>query len=76
MKTDFKTNLVQQLWIDSQTKDVEVEFVIYNGNLQLFAVTKVAFEFDQAGGVSAPRARRPEIAAERKANVFVLMILT
>ena len=53
MKTGFNEQLVQQLWIDSQSKDVEVQFVIYNGNLQLFAVTTVVFEFDKAGGVSS-----------------------
>ena len=71
MKTDFKTNLVQQLWIDSQTKDVEVEFVIYNGNLQLFAVTKVTFEFDQAGGVSSSTVVTPlDLEVQGRNSVF------
>lgn len=52
MKSRFASTLIQQLWIDSQTRDVTVEFVVYNGNLRLFAIIKVTFKFDTAGGVS------------------------
>lgn len=52
MKSKFQSTLIQQLWIDSQTRDVTVEFVVYNGNLRLFAIVQVLFEFNTAGGVS------------------------
>lgn len=53
MKANFESTLIQQLWIDSQTREVEVEFVVYNGNMQLFAIVLVTFKFDTAGGVSS-----------------------
>jgi hypothetical protein len=45
-------NLIQNLWIDSQTSDVEVRFVTYNGNLKLFAVVRIHFQFNLGGKVS------------------------
>ena len=59
IKSSFAQQLVEQLWVDSQTKDVQIEFVIYNGNLQLFAVTTVTFEFNSAGGMSSSIAVTP-----------------
>jgi hypothetical protein len=53
IKANVSSKLTKELWVDSQTKDVKVEFVVYNGNLQLFAIVNVYFEFDVAGGVSS-----------------------
>ena len=53
IKANVSSKLTKELWVDSQTKDVKVEFVVYNGNLQLFAIVDVYFEFDIAGGVSS-----------------------
>ncbi|XP_060524738.1 polycystin-2-like isoform X2 [Cylas formicarius] len=46
---DLKGNL----WITRGTRAVFVDFAVYNGNLNLFCVCKLSFEFPPSGGVVA-----------------------
>jgi len=48
----MQTNLIDQLWIDGQTRSVEIRFATYNGNLGLFTIVQVQFTFDLGGKVS------------------------
>jgi hypothetical protein len=49
LKSQIDDTLVRYTWIDSQTRDVEVRFAVYNGNYKLFALVQVMFEFDVGG---------------------------
>mmetsp|Transcript_18037 Transcript_18037/g.58375 ORF Transcript_18037/g.58375 Transcript_18037/m.58375 type:complete len:755 (+) Transcript_18037:133-2397(+) len=44
--------LKKDLWTDKSTRSVSVEFVIYNGNFQLFTHLKAVIERSQMGGIS------------------------
>ena len=43
--------LKKNKWIDRGTRFVSVDFTVYNANLNLFAVIKLAFEFPATGGI-------------------------
>lgn len=45
------TELLNQGWIDRQTRVVILEFTVYNINANLFAYAKYAAEFPEVGGV-------------------------
>ena len=49
---EFQHDLIDQLWIDPQTRDVEVRFIVYNGNLGLFAIVSIQFEFLLGGEIA------------------------
>ena len=38
-------------WIDKQTRKLQAVFTVYNGNLRLFAVSRLIVDFDSAGNV-------------------------
>jgi hypothetical protein len=46
VKETIDDSLIRHMWIDKQTTQVEIRFVTYNGNLELFAVTAITFEFN------------------------------
>lgn len=52
VKDEMSESLFKHMWIDKQTTTVEVRFVTYNGNLELFAVTMVMFEFNLGGRIT------------------------
>ena len=39
-------------WIDKQTRKLQAVFTVYNGNLRLFAVSRLIVDFDSAGKIS------------------------
>ena len=39
------------LWIDRATRIVAIDFTVYNANVNLFCVVKLAFEFPPTGGI-------------------------
>ena len=39
------------MWIDRSTRVVMVDFTVYNANVNLFCVVKLAFEFPPTGGL-------------------------
>ena len=43
--------LKKNLWIDRGTRFLTLDFTVYNGNINLFAVVKLYFEFPATGGV-------------------------
>ena len=43
--------LREYLWIDRSTRIVMVDFTVYNANINLFCVVKLAFEFQPTGGL-------------------------
>ena len=43
--------LKQNLWIDRGTRFLTIDFTVYNGNINLFAVVKLLFEFPATGGI-------------------------
>ena len=43
--------LKQNLWIDRGTRFLSIDFTVYNGNINLFAVVKLLFEFPATGGI-------------------------
>ena len=38
-------------WVDKYTRAVEVEFFLYSGNVNLFAMVNIFVEFPPMGGV-------------------------
>lgn len=51
MQEEIQQELINNLWIDSQTSSVVVKFIVYNGNLQMFANVQVDFSFELGGKV-------------------------
>ena len=47
MLAELKTNL----WIDAGTRFLTLDFTVYNGNINLFGVIKLVFEFPATGGI-------------------------
>lgn len=45
--------LKKNLWIDRGTRFLDIDFTVYNGNVNLFAVVKLYFEFPATGGIFA-----------------------
>ena len=43
--------LKKNLWIDRGTRYLTLDFTVYNGNVNLFAVVKLFFEFPATGGI-------------------------
>ena len=43
--------LKQGQWVDQGTRFISVDFTVYNANINLFCVAKLAFEFPAVGGV-------------------------
>ena len=43
--------LKKNLWIDQGTRFLTIDFTVYNGNVNLFAVVKLFFEFPPTGGI-------------------------
>ena len=43
--------LKKNLWIDRGTRYLTIDFTVYNGNVNLFAVVKLFFEFPATGGI-------------------------
>ena len=41
----------QGQWVDQGTRFISVDFTVYNANINLFCVAKLAFEFPAVGGV-------------------------
>lgn len=48
---DMLADLRENLWIQRGTRAVFVDFTVYNANINLFCVIKLAFEFPATGGV-------------------------
>jgi hypothetical protein len=46
------SSLVDYLWVDQKTQDVEVRFATYNGNSKLFSIVHMTMEFDLSGQTS------------------------
>ena len=42
--------LMQYKWIDGLTRAVFVEFLLYNPNVNLYAISMLNFEFPETGG--------------------------
>ena len=53
IQQEIEDTLINQMWIDRQTRQVEVRFAAYNGNLGLFSVVQAYFDFDLGGEVSS-----------------------
>lgn len=51
IQAKLQTTLIDQLWIDGQTRTVEIRFATYNGNLGLFVIVQIQFTFDLGGKV-------------------------
>ena len=47
MLAELKSNL----WLDRGTRFLTLDFTVYNGNVNLFAVVKLYFEFPATGGI-------------------------
>ena len=51
---DSATGVVDELmhykWIDGLTRAVFVEFLLYNPNVNLYAISMLNFEFSETGG--------------------------
>ena len=47
MLAELKSNL----WLDRGTRYLTLDFTVYNGNVNLFAVVKLYFEFPATGGI-------------------------
>ena len=43
------SSLVDYLWMDQKTRDVEVRFATYNGNQKLFSIVHMKMEFELSG---------------------------
>ena len=45
------SELKNNLWIDQGTRFLTIDFTVYNGNVNLFAIVKLFFEFPATGGI-------------------------
>jgi hypothetical protein len=43
------SSLVEYLWVDQKTRDVEVRFATYNGNSKLFSIVHIDVKFQLSG---------------------------
>ncbi|XP_069958832.1 polycystin-2 isoform X1 [Cherax quadricarinatus] len=48
---DIISNLRKNLWVTRATRAVFIDFTVYNANINLFCVIKLAFEFPATGGI-------------------------
>ena len=51
LTSKFNDKIIKYTWVDSQTRDVEVRFAVYNGNYKLFAVVQVLFDLKVGGNI-------------------------
>jgi hypothetical protein len=45
------TELKHNRWLERGTRLITIDFTVYNANINLFAVTKLIFEFPATGGI-------------------------
>jgi Ca2+-binding EF-hand superfamily protein len=45
-------NLKSNLWLDRGTRAVFIDFTVYNGNVNLFSIVKLFFEYPATGGLT------------------------